>query len=176
MTCIIGIIDKKNVYIGGDSAAISSNDLTSNIRTDEKVFLKGDFAYGFSSSFRMGQILRFKFNPPKQPKNLEDFEYMATLFIDELIKCFEANNFNDFKIEDGEFLVGYKGKLYEVLSDFQVGISKEGYASIGCGANIALGALHATKDKPALERVQLALEAASHHSMGVRPPFEIVKK
>lgn len=176
MTCIIGIIDKKSVYIGGDSSAISSSDLTSNIRADEKVFIKGDFAYGFSSSFRMGQILKFKFNPPKQPKSVEDFEYMVTLFIDELVKCFESNHFSDFKTEDCEFLVGYKGKLYEVLSDFQIGISKEGYASIGCGANIALGALHATKDKLVLDRVQLALEAASHHSMGVRPPFKVVKK
>ena len=175
MTCIVGIIDKKNVYIGGDSAAISSDDLTCNIREDEKVFKKGDFIFGFSSSFRMGQILRYKFKPPIQPAKMDDFEYMVTKFIDELRKCFGESDYSEFKEGDGDFLVGYKGKLYEVRSDYQVAMPKEKYASIGCGCDIAHGSLHSTINKPGEERARLALEAAAHHSMGVRAPFKIVK-
>ncbi len=175
MTCIVGLVDKKNVYIGGDSAAISVDDLTCNIREDEKVFKKGEFAFGFSSSFRMGQILKTRFKPPSKPAKMDDFTYMVTLFVDALRKCFEASGYTDFEEDDSEFLVGYNGRLYEVLADFQIGMSKEGYASLGCGAPIAHGALHATKDKSAEERIKLALEAATHHSMGVRPPFKIVK-
>lgn len=175
MTCIVGVIDKKNVYIGGDSAAISEDDLTYNIREDEKVFKTGEFIFGFSTSFRMGQILRFKFKPPKKPSRMSDFEYMVTIFIDELKKCFASSGYDEFKEDESAFLVGYNGKLYEILSDYQVGLSKEGYASIGCGSDIANGALFVTKDLPAQERVLKALEAATHHSMGVRPPFKIVK-
>ena len=47
--------------------------------------------------------------------------------------------------------------------------------SLGCGSDIAHGSLYTTKDKQSEERIMVALEAASHHSMGVRPPFKIVK-
>lgn len=174
MTCIVGVIDKGKVYIGGDSAAISDEDLIYNIREDEKVFRKGEFIFGFSSSFRMGQILRFKFNPPKKTAKMDDFEYMVTRFIDDLKKCFSDSDYHDFKDDGASFLVGYNGKLYEILSDFQVGISSEGYATLGCGSEIASGALYVCKDASGHDRVRVALEAAAHHSMGVRPPFKIL--
>lgn len=175
MTCIVGVIDKKNVYIGGDSAAVHEEELTYNIREDEKVFKKGDFIFGFSASFRMGQILRFKLKIPKQPVKMGDFEFMVTLFVDAVRSAFEESDFTEFKEQDCAFLVGYKGRLYEIQSDYQIGIPKEGYASVGCGSQIASGALCATTGKPGMERVKIALSAASKHSMGVKPPFKIIK-
>ena len=175
MTCIVGVVNNKHVYIGGDSAAFSESDLTCNVIEGSKVFKKGEFIFGFSTSFRMGQILQFKFNPPKKPLKMNDYEYMATLFLDKLRSCFDDNGYLKFEEDGADFLVGFRGNLYEVCSDYQVGMAKEGYSSLGCGANIANGALYATKDKPTEERIMMALEAASHHSVGVRPPFKIVK-
>ena len=68
MTCIVGFIDKDGVYIGGDSCALSTDDYSYNIRQDEKVFQKGEFIFGYSASFRMGQIIRFKLRTPNHPK------------------------------------------------------------------------------------------------------------
>lgn len=64
MTCIVGLVDKGSIYMGGDSAGVAGLSVTT--RADEKVFLNGPFIMGFTTSFRMGQILRYKFVPPDQ--------------------------------------------------------------------------------------------------------------
>ena len=62
MTCIVGFLDKKNgrTYIGADSCG--SNASVKRTRVDKKLFkLKDDLdaLLGFTSSFRMGQLLMF---------------------------------------------------------------------------------------------------------------------
>lgn len=177
MTCIVGLIDKGSVYIGGDSAGVAG--LSISIRSDEKVFANGPFIMGFTSSFRMGQLLRYKFNPPKQLVNQDDMTYMVTDFVDSTRKCFAENGFGKIPDRDhndgGTFLVGYNGNLYTIDRDFQVGTHSQGFDSVGCGSDIALGALYATRGKKPTERVTMALEAASTFSAGVAPPFKILK-
>src|SRR5277367_6187487 len=119
MTCIIGLVDKGDVYIGGDSAGVAGLSLT--IRADEKVFGNGPFVFGFTSSFRMGQLLRYKFSPPDQTVNQGDMEYMVTSFIDSARRCFANNGFGDKEAtRGGTFLVGFNSKLYTIEGDFQV--------------------------------------------------------
>lgn len=176
MTCIVGLVDKGSVYIGGDSAGVAG--LSISIRNDEKVFFNGPFIMGFTTSFRMGQLLRYKFNPPKQTVHQADMEYMVTTFIDTARACFKENGFGDKEATvGGTFLVGYHGKLYTINSDFQVGIPADPYDAVGSGSDLALGAMFAnTKTKLTPEkRVIQALEAASTFNAGVAPPFYIVK-
>jgi hypothetical protein len=172
MTCIVGLIDKDDVYIGGDSAGVAGLSLT--IRSDEKVFVNGPFIMGFTTSFRMGQLLRYKFDPPKQTVNVDDMKYMVTDFIDAVKRCFNDNGFGD-RSTGGTFLVGYNGQLYSIDSDFQVGIPTAAYDACGCGADIALGALYASQGRKPEDRVKIALEAAAKFSSGVAPPFVMVK-
>jgi len=63
MTCIVGLVENGKVYIGGDSAGVAGLDITT--RKDEKVFQKENMIFGFTSSFRMGQILRYSFKNPR---------------------------------------------------------------------------------------------------------------
>lgn len=175
MTCIVGLVDKGTVYIGGDSAGVAG--LSLSIRADEKVFQNGPFIMGFTTSFRMGQLLRYKFDPPQQTVNQNDMQYMVTSFIDAVRRCFANNGFGDKDATvGGNFLVGYKGKLYNIESDFQVGIPAGDFDAVGCGADLALGALYASKGKKPEQRVQAALEAASTFSAGVAPPFLFIKR
>ena len=80
MTCIVGIEDGGRVIIGGDSAGVGGYSLTT--RADEKVWVSGEFAFGFTTSFRMGQLLRYKFTPPAFPEGIDLDAYMATVFVD----------------------------------------------------------------------------------------------
>lgn len=174
MTCIVGLVDNGEVYMGGDSAGVAGLSIT--IRNDEKVFTNGPFIIGFTSSFRMGQLLRFKFAPPKQTNDISDYEFMVTDFIDAVRKCFAMNGFGNLQDRShnvgGSFLVGYNGVLYSVDSDFQVGIPTKGYDAVGCGADLALGALFVSEGMLSpTERVQRALEAAEAFSGGVSAPF-----
>lgn len=174
MTCIVGLVDKGDVYIGGDSAGIAG--LSISIRADEKVFGNGAFVFGFTSSFRMGQLLRYKFSPPDQTVYQTDMEYMVTTFVDTARQCFSANGFGDKEATmGGNFLVGYKGKLYNVQGDYQVGVPAIAFDAVGCGSDLALGAMFANEDLRPEDRIEQALSAASTFSAGVEPPFTILK-
>lgn len=161
--------------MGGDSAGVAGLDIT--IRADEKVFTNGPFIMGFTTSFRMGQLLRYKFDPPKQTVNVDDMKYMVTDFIDSIRSCFADNGYGSGKDNSGgTFLVGYNSKLYTIHNDFQVGIPVLSYDAVGCGENIALGAMYASSNKKPEDRIRVALEAASSFSGGVAPPFTILKQ
>jgi hypothetical protein len=178
MTCIVGIAEKGNVYLGGDSAGVGGLSIT--IRSDEKVFHNGPFIMGYTTSFRMGQLLRYKFNPPKQTVKQDDMEYMVNDFIDAVRACFADGGYGKSSSKEdnhgGCFLVGYNGILYQIDSDFQVGIPTAQYASVGCGEDLALGALHATKGQKPEVRLKAALEAATTFSAGVAAPYVYVKQ
>lgn len=174
MTCIVGVVHKNKVYIGGDSAGVSNLDVI--VRADSKVFTNRDFVFGFTSSFRMGQLLRYSFTPPTRKEHQDVYEYMVTKFINQVRKCFRAGGYakkNNEVESGGTFLVGYHGRLFTIYDDFQVAESVQLYDAVGCGESYALGSLFATKLKEPKARIQLALSAAEQFSGGVRGPFKI---
>ena len=184
MTCCVGFEHDGRVTIGGDSAAIGGLDIDEI--EDEKVFSFGDFVFGISGSFRIGQVLRFGCNPPEQRASQDDLEYLVTDWMDNLRETFrdkgclstwdtEDDPFKGSEHIDSAFLVGYNGRLYTVSTDLQVLRSRVGYASVGCGAPYALGALYANVDGLPRERLERALEAAARFSAGVRAPFYFVE-
>jgi hypothetical protein len=175
MTCIVGMVDKKDVVIGGDSAGVAGYSMA--VRKDPKVFLKDGFLFGFTSSFRMGQLLQYTFKAPKQKAGVSDDTYLRTTWIDALRKCLTDGGCSQ-KVNNqesgGTFLLGYRSRLYIVDGDFQIGESHCGYDACGCGADIAKGAM-CVSGKPAEERVRQSLFAAEFHSAGVRGPFNVLR-
>lgn len=174
MTCIVGIAHKDGVTIGGDSLGVGGYDCLN--RADEKVFFNGEYLIGYTSSFRMGQILRYRFEPP-QINTWDVRRFMATTFVDAVRKAFEDGGY--LRKESGEesggtFLVGVRGQLFQIEDDFQVGVPMSGYDACGCGARVAWGALAVTEHLAPEDRVRTALEAAERHSAGVRGPFVIM--
>lgn len=173
MTCIVGFAEKGKVWIGGDSAGVAGWCRT--IRADTKVFVRDGFVYGYTTSFRMGQLLKYKFIAPKQPDKMPDHEYLCTSWIDEIRKCLKEGGFSEIahnRETGGAFLLGYRGRLYSIASDFQVGEPIDGLAAIGCGADFALGAMFASKGRPE-SRIRTALAAAALFSCGVSGPFVV---
>jgi len=146
------------------------------VRADSKVFRKDEYLFGFTTSFRMGQLIRYAMElpRPRPPRKLEAF--MATEFVDSLRKCFKDGGWartEDEREEGGTFLVGVRGRLFTIYGDYQVASAADGFAAVGCGDQIALGALYATaatRMKPRA-RLLVALRAAERFSAGVRGPF-----
>lgn len=175
MTCIVGIVDKGRVYIGGDSAGVGGWSMA--VRVDQKVFENSGFLFGFCGSFRMGQLLQHAFIPPPMPEGKDLTAYMVTDFIDAVRDCFLQGGFAERRKEvetGGFFLVGTRGRLFQIESDYQVGERANGWDAIGCGEDIALGVLHATQGRAPTKRIQAALDAAVEYSAGVRGPFHIL--
>ncbi len=183
MTCIVGVVSGKKVLIGGDSAGIAGYDLS--VRTDPKVFSLGEFVIGFTTSFRMGQILAHSFRPPEILPGVDLHAYMTTVFVDEVRRLFKEKGYlhaENQRETGGTFLVGIRGRLFEINNDYQVGENQCGFAAVGCGAQVALGAMYATAQDPYtndfelkhhFERVHKALRAAEAFNAGVRGPFLI---
>lgn len=174
MTCIAAVAEAGVVWMAADSAGVAGLALT--VRRDPKIYRVADFLFGFTSSFRMGQLLGYKFSPPQHHAEWDIERYMTTVFVDALRQTLKDGGFarNDSGVEQaGEFLVGYRGRIFRVCSDYQVGENVDPFDAVGCGADLALGALHATREKSPAERVLMALEAAEAFSAGVRRPFRV---
>ncbi len=174
MTCIAGLVHEGQVYIGGDSAGVGRLFLT--VRADQKVFRNGPFLMGFTTSFRMGQLLRYSFNPPAHHPDTDTYKYMVTEFIDAVRKCLKSGGYARKDKEEelgGTFLVGYKGRLFNIEDDYQVGEAAIGFDAVGCGQDIALGSLYSTVGLEPEARIKKALEAAERFSAGVRSPFVV---
>ena len=171
------MLDKANntVVIGADSAGINVDNLDVTIRKDEKVFRNKDFVIGCTSSFRMIQLLKYSFNPPKVKGDRDIFEYMCTVFIDEVKRCFKNGGFLQ-KYEAGDerggvFLVAYEDRLFKIEGDFQVAEADRGYDACGSGAPYALGSLYSSKNVDVEQVVLESLESASFFNAGVSAPY-----
>lgn len=177
MTCIIGLIHDGKIWMGGDSAGASGGRLT--VRRDPKIFIKDNkMIMGFTSSFRMGELLQFGLHLPVH--YVETYEYMITDFVDAVRECLKRGGFSekDKEVEKGgEFLVGYKGRLFKISSDYQVEEAVLPYNACGSGEDTAMGVIYALKflgsNNPE-KMIRIALSAASEFCSGVREPFTIL--
>ena len=176
MTIIIGYIDEENrmMHMFGDTQGTDGS-FNKTVRHDDKVFQKGDMLFGFTSSYRMGQLLKYKLKIPQHlTLTMSDSEYMYTLFIDAVIELFEKNGFqkkeNEVK-EGGEFLVAYRGTLYRVHCDYQIEVSVDNFHTCGCGREYAIGALnvlvsHKKKNQTINSICTESIETAIKYSAG----------
>ena len=176
MTCIVGLVTEDGtVWMGGDSAGVAGWSL--EVRADHKVFARDGFAFGFTTSFRMGQLINYALTIPERHADEDLHAWMATTFVGALRECLFTGGFSRRKDEvetGGTFLVGHAGRLFTVGDSFQVGESVHGFTATGCGQDVALGYLWERAGKPEM-LVRGALGAAEQFSAGVRGPFHVVK-
>jgi ATP-dependent protease HslVU (ClpYQ) peptidase subunit len=175
MTCIVGLVEDGHVWMGGDS--LSSSGYDKAIVTNPKVFhIMPWFMIGFTTSWRMGQLLQYRFAPP-DPSQVDDpARYMVTDFVDAVRDCFRQGGLlhKEHDVETGgQFLVGFRQRLYCISNDFQVASTLREFDAVGAGSAYALGSLHETEHHPPQERIARALEAAARFSVYVAPPFTV---
>jgi len=172
-TCVVGLVENGVVYMGADCAGVSYPYV--RLRKDPKLFRKDTMLIGFTSSFRMGQVLRYSLVLPKYDDRIDPLEYVSTSLINAIRSAFKDGGVaqKDKEVEScGDFLIGFKGRLFGIFSDYQVGECMENYDAVGCGRDYALGSLYSTvTEANAKIRVEKALEVAAYFSAGVRGPF-----
>lgn len=189
MTVIAAIRDANgDVYMAADSAGTSG--WSQQCRVDKKIKRVGNMLIGFTSSYRMGQLLHYKLTPPEHPKDMHVDVYIRTLFVDTVRELFVNNGYayiDNNREEGGIFLVAYQGHIFRIDSDYQVGEHVEGFDAVGSGEDLAIGALYATGIKPAKacpkrvcghsmrERVELAVQCAIKFNAGCNGEIQIEK-
>ncbi len=182
MTCVIAIKNPDgSITLGGDKAA--STEYDSRITTMPKIFKVGDFHFGYTTSFFMGQILQYGFTPPTRPVGISDQEYLFIHVRNELTKLFEREKFgvrNENSIEKlfGTFIIVYRGRVYEVLSNMAMLEYVDAVTVVGCGVHCALGAIYSIQqhvhDMPAEQIIRSALRSCSMILTGVSEECDII--
>ncbi len=190
MTLIIAYVDEENktTYIGADSSGIKGD--TKYIQKNPKVFYNHHnfkFLIGFTSSFRMGQILQYNLIPPDIPKLMlerDELErYMVTDFIEEVRSTFDdygyLQRFEDGDDKGGVFFVAYENKLFLIDGDFHVSSFTINYAAIGCAEPEAMGSLSTIERlNPQMhpeDKIKLAFTVAHKHTTCVYNPYIVLK-
>jgi ATP-dependent protease HslVU (ClpYQ) peptidase subunit len=183
MTCIAGLVDGDNIYLGGDSATSHGRSIT--IKANAKVFSVGPFVIGVAGNPRVGQLLQWAFTPPLPTSaDTNPYEYMVTDFVDALRSTFRSRGVAARAHEQESIgidrtasgiLVGYCGCLFKIGPAYDVNVASDPLDAIGSGADAARGALYASQGKDPLTRIRLALEAADHFTSSVRCPFTILR-
>lgn len=173
MTCIVGIVEKDHIIIGGDSAATSGDSIS--IIKDPKVFKVGSFLFGCEGSFRFIQAIKHMFISPKLA-NKDINKFMCIDVVNEIMRVCEESKLS--KTENNKFgsaLIGFKNRIFELDDDFQIFESESGMSAIGGGADLALGSLYTSKGLNSYDRCLTALEAAETFNTSVSKPFTIIK-
>lgn len=209
MTCVVGYAMHGRAWIGADALSGGDDGWHVRIMRTPKVARiavapgKGQpegipLVLGFTSSWRMGQILQTAAGfgeletPPlvvgdPQAHRHAVWRWMVTQFVEAARGAMKRGGYaevKDSRESGGEFLVGVRGVLFQVGSDYQATEPLLVYDAVGAGARVALGALFALtsmgakdgegNDFPPEDYIRVALEAAQEFNGAVRGPFTIV--
>ena len=172
MSCVVGLVDRKKVYLGSDGIATDIDGECRPINIP-KIFKRGSFIIGFTGSIRTGQIIqRSRYRIPTSIWGWPDLIREQTTKKGAMVISDENG-----EVIGSNFIIGHKGKLYELLCDFQLNeVNGFGYTAIGAGSTPALGSLFTSENFDFLgpdERIRMALEAASEFSKSCGPPYTI---
>ena len=177
MSCVVGVVHNKEIWMGADSAASDGEDLM--IVSNRKIFRKGPMIIGVVGSLRMTQLLQYKLNLPPFKYHEDIYEYMVGEFVEEVRKTFLNGGIPEHSENPehgGVFLVGLAGRIMRVENSLQVFERRDGFDAIGCGYPYALGSLIADHRLPPEERIVKALARVTYFSAHVRPPYRILRE
>lgn len=177
MTCIVGVIKEGHVWMAGD--LMGSNGYTHKVYPDTKVFQNGEFIFGYCGSFRVGQILQYNWEQPPRMEGMTDREYLQLDVIESFrttLANYGVGEFREGEHQGGNFLIGYRGGLYEMQPNFSI-LKNEDFASIGSGsyhADAALKVLTEDEDFDPAYVLQKAIQTASYFTNSVSEECTIV--
>jgi ATP-dependent protease HslVU (ClpYQ) peptidase subunit len=156
------------IIFGADSAGSAEYAIMTT--RSRKIFKKRNLLFGVAGSWRHMQIIHHTFSPPEHPAACSDEAYITVHVLDALKQTLQERGVHD--LSECSILLGYRQQLYRVNHDYGVLISHS-YDAIGSGDDVAKGALFATQHLPPVDRVTIALHAATEHTAFVRPPYVI---
>jgi len=146
MTCIVAFRNKeKNIILAGDK--MGSDSFTSMISKVPKVFTNDDFAIGYTSSFRMGQLLQHVWLPPQRKVDQSTDNYLYSDVTASLRKMFKENGFGDDDTNEfGNFIMIYEDRILEMQDEMSFLEHETDIVSVGAGCYHATAAMQLLLD------------------------------
>jgi ATP-dependent protease HslVU (ClpYQ) peptidase subunit len=180
MTAIVAIAHDDKVTMGADSCGSLGRDIRKRSVEDSKIacYDEQGLLIGISGSSRWLSVVKDRFAPPALPSDLSTLiakrGYIADVVdgLHELAKAYDL--IDDEKEVNGFMLLGFAGTLWIVDCGFGITMPDTDYMAVGCGDQVALGALAIlmnTEGLNAAGRVNRALEVAAQFDGAVAAPF-----
>lgn len=197
MTCIIAHTNGTSSFIAGDK--LGSNGFTKSIQTEPKVFekefirinddagltrTKEVMAIGYTTSFRMGQLLTYNLNLPQQDSHETFPQYLVLKVIPIIRQMFKdewGSRDTSQDVGGGQFIILHNHTIYEVQEDFAVLQPKTQITAVGSGTYHAIASMSAylevqQETNVALHnRVESIFKIVSENVTSVSPEFDILK-
>lgn len=179
MTCIVGIRTDEGALIAFDSRASAGGEITS--RRDLKGgVIDNRVAFGYTYSYRYGQILRHHLKLP--PVQGDEHEWAIKTFVPAMRKALSEHGWlrlEQQREESGQCVIGIRNRVFVIESDHSVVDPYLDYCAIGSGREYAMGALTAIYEADprmyAEAKAELALAAAAQHNAFVAAPWHHVR-
>lgn len=138
------MIDKDGVgHIACDSVGSSYH--TKNVYTTPKIFTVGDMLVGFTSSYRMGQILQYQLTLPAATVGQDLDGWLHVGFVDAVRQVLKENGY--LHVENnaetsGTFLIVVAGRIFTVQEDMSLLESQDCFEACGSGEDYARATMH----------------------------------
>ena len=182
MTCVVAIADGETVWMGADSMAINGDEriILNQPKVTRLETSRGQpYLVGCAGALRiMNLVVELALEVPDKGFFDSPLSFVRSAFLPTLHSLLKANDALD---EDGgmcsQMLIGYRGHIVQIGTDFSIWATSDPYAAIGGGASYALGALHTHWSLKYLKRETFddcgieALNSAAKFSSSVSAPF-----
>lgn len=196
MTCIIAHTNGTSSFIAGDK--LGSNGFTKAVQTEPKVFekefiklnedgltrTKEVMALGYTTSFRMGQLLNYNLTLPEHVAGETFSQYLVLKVIPIIRQMFKdewgARDASQ-DVGGGQFIILHNHTIYEVQEDFSVLQPKTQITAVGSGTYHAIASMSAyievqeETNVQLHERVESIFKIVSDNVTSVSPEFDILK-
>jgi hypothetical protein len=174
VTCVIAYRAEDRLVFAADSRSIQETYLRTIDKVARRETADGEgFLIGFSGDTRILQELSVTWAPPAT-RELADRDAVVVMAnsIDEFL---HSDTLKDGSIREdgtmqGEALVGFRGRIWDVPCDLVVFAVDRPFAVIGT-ADIARGVMATRDDLEPRDRMTLALETTAAFYTGVGPPW-----
>ena len=176
MTCIAAIETRHGVTMAGDRAG--SNGWTRGVVDTPKVFTNGPLLIGYTSSFRMGQLLQHALHPPVHTLGWDIDWWITHDLMNTVRRTFSEHGWGTTKDQQaagGNWLVAVAGRCYEIQTDYSWLRYTTGRYTVGSGEVHAAASLATTAhlDLDPATRLQIALEVTADAVGTVHGPWDI---
>jgi len=177
MTTIIGLQHDDKCLIVSDSR-VSAGGKVYTHPSMVKVVERGSYIIGGAGDYRALQVVLHGWTPPlvtvKAKANLYEFAINKVIPSLKVALTESGVEFNKTSNDDDKFelnlLLAINGTIFEVDSDFAVGMNNTGFYGIGSGGDFAVGALHAGTT------MLDAMRIAALNNNETAPPFHIFEQ
>lgn len=176
MTLVIAIKTKDSIVWGSDGVGIKG-DVISKLGHPKWVDID-NVRIGLTGYAKFFQVFEYM-KLPKHKKSFSDKKYIVKKVVPRIVKGLRKSKLvkDDEEWVYGDFIIGYKGKLFAVLSDFYV--KEVEWYNVGCVEDFANGLLMPFVENSGLETesvkraVLQTLKYSAKYNCAINKPFYV---